>query len=81
MIKENLLNTCRQCHPDANANFPDAWTSHFKPSLEHNQLVYIVNLFYQILIPTLIGGFLLFIGTDVYRQVRERRGRRKGDMS
>jgi predicted CXXCH cytochrome family protein len=71
-IKNNLLETCQQCHPDATANFSDAWTSHFQPSLEHNPLVYLVNLFYQIVIPLTIAvvGFLIL--TDVYRRVRER---------
>jgi predicted CXXCH cytochrome family protein len=71
-IKANLLATCQQCHPDANANFSDAWTSHFQPSLEHNPLVYLVNLFYQIVIPFTVGLFVFLILTDVYRRVRER---------
>lgn len=71
-IKANLLETCQECHPDATANFSDAWTSHFKPSLENNTLVYLVDLFYMIIIPLTIGalGFLIF--TDVYRRVRVR---------
>ena len=78
VIKENLLETCRECHPNANANFPDAWTSHYKPSLEHNALVYLIDLFYVILIPVVVGGFLMFIGTDVFRRVRFRgRGKRE----
>ena len=81
VIKENLLTTCQKCHPDASANFPDAWTSHFKPSLEHNPLVYLVDLFYQIMIPAVVGGFLLFIGTDVYRRTWNRFRRRKGGES
>lgn len=72
VIKTNLLKTCQQCHPDATTNFPDSWTSHFKPSLEHNPLVYFVDLFYMIVIPATVGGFLLFIGTDVFRRTRER---------
>ncbi len=80
IMKENLLVTCQQCHPDATANFSDAWTSHYRPSLEHNRLVYFVNLFYQIVIPLAIGGFMLFIGTDVYRQFRERRGRKQDEQ-
>jgi predicted CXXCH cytochrome family protein len=70
VIKQNLLETCRQCHPDASANFPDAWTSHFEPSPQNNPLIYLVNLFYAILIPLTIGGFLLFIFSDVFRRVR-----------
>lgn len=77
VIKENLLATCRQCHPDANANFPDSWMSHFKPSWERNRLVYVINLFYQILIPSLVGGFALFIGSDVVRRWWDRRRSRR----
>ena len=69
-IKDNLLVKCQECHPDATANFSDAWTSHFKPSLENNTLVYLVDLFYAIVIPVTIGFFLLMIGTDIYRRVR-----------
>jgi len=72
IIKANLLATCQQCHPDATENFPDAWTSHYKPSLEHYPIVYLVNLFYAIVIPATVGGFLLFIGTDIFRRIRER---------
>lgn len=80
IIKENLLVTCQQCHPDATANFPDSWTSHFKPSIENNPLVYLVDLFYAIVIPFTVGGFMLFIGSDVYRRVIDRRrGKNKGD--
>jgi len=77
VIKANLLVTCQQCHPDATENFPDAWTSHFKPSLEHNPLVYFVNLFYMIVIPVTVGGFLLFIGTDIFRGIRVWVGRQR----
>jgi len=77
IIKANLLQTCQQCHPDATENFPDSWTSHFKPSLEHNPLVYFVDLFYMIVIPATVGGFLLFIGTDIFRRIREWFGRRR----
>lgn len=71
-IKNNLLATCQQCHPDARANFPDAWTSHFEPSLEHNPFVYLVNLFYTILIPGVVGFFVFLVGTDIYRRLRHR---------
>ena len=64
--------TCQECHPDATANFSDAWTSHFKPSLENNTLVYLVNLFYMIIIPLTLGAFLFLIGTDVFHWIRVR---------
>ncbi|HEX6384357.1 MAG TPA: cytochrome c3 family protein [Anaerolineae bacterium] len=71
-IKANLLKTCRQCHPDASTNFPDAWTSHFRPSLDHHPLVYLVELFYAIFIPATVGFFGLLVMTDVYRRTRLR---------
>ncbi|MCP5098332.1 MAG: hypothetical protein GY943_22515 [Chloroflexi bacterium] len=71
-IQANLLETCQQCHPDANENFPASWTSHFQPSLEHNPLVYLVNLFYKIVIPATVGFFAFMVLTDVYRRVRIR---------
>lgn len=71
-IKANLLETCQQCHPDAGANFPDSWTSHFQPSLQHNPLVYLVNLFYQIVIPFTLALFGFLVATDIYRRVRTR---------
>lgn len=69
-IKENLLITCQQCHPDATANFSDAWTSHFRPSLEHNPMVYLVNLFYQLVIPATVGFLGFLVLTDIYRRIR-----------
>ena len=77
VIKENLLETCRQCHPNATANFSDAWTSHFEPSPENNTLIYLVNLFYAIIIPLTIGGFVLFILSDIYRRFLHYRRNKK----
>ena len=71
-IKANLLETCRQCHPDASENFPDSWTSHFEPSLQNNTLVYLINLFYKLVIPGTVGFFGFLVATDVFRRVRVR---------
>jgi len=73
VIKENLLATCQRCHPDATANFPTSWISHYQPSPEHAPLVYFVNLFYSIFIPVLLGGMALFIATDVRKRVSGRK--------
>lgn len=75
-IKKNLLIKCQQCHPGISANFPDAWLSHYISSPDKAPLVYYVNLFYQLLIPTVIGGMLLFVITDFIRRLVDRR--RKG---
>ncbi|MCA9872241.1 MAG: hypothetical protein KC441_01245, partial [Anaerolineales bacterium] len=71
-IKANLLETCQQCHPDATANFPDSWTSHFPPSLDNNPGVYLVNLFYQIIIPATVIFLSFLVLTDIYRKIRLR---------
>ncbi len=71
-IKENMLASCKRCHPDATSNFPDSWMSHFIASPSRNSLVYYVQLFYIILIPAVLGGMAFIILTDVYRKIRER---------
>jgi hypothetical protein len=75
VVKTNLLTTCQKCHPGATENFSGAWLSHYTPSPDHNALVYYVNLFYQILIPTLVGGMVVFVVTDAGRRIA---GRIKG---
>jgi hypothetical protein len=71
-VKQNLLARCRECHPDATANFPSAWLSHYIPSPEKDQLVYYVNLFYKFFIPTVLGGMAILVLFDVSSVVRKR---------
>ncbi|HUM28104.1 MAG TPA: cytochrome c3 family protein, partial [Anaerolineales bacterium] len=71
-LKDNLLEKCQRCHPDATSNFPDAWMSHYEPSPENFPLVYYVNLFYKFFIPAVLGGMILFIITDIYRRIINR---------
>jgi hypothetical protein len=77
VIKENLLETCRKCHPDATTNFPASWTSHYQPSFEKQPLVASVNLFYLILIPGTIAFMLLVVATDAGRTFISRRGKKQ----
>jgi predicted CXXCH cytochrome family protein len=72
VAKENLLATCRQCHPGATDDFPDAWVGHFQPTFEDNPALTLVDLFYKIIIPATIGGFVLLVGTDIFGRVRRR---------
>jgi predicted CXXCH cytochrome family protein len=77
VIKENILATCKKCHPDATTNFPGAWLSHYPPSPTHNSLVFFVQSFYKIFIPTVIGGMAIFVVADAGRRIyRRREGRR-----
>ena len=73
-VRENLLARCQRCHPDATANFPDAWLSHYIPSAQDTPLVFSVRLFYRILIPGLLGGMAILVALDW----RWRRARRRG---
>jgi hypothetical protein len=75
VIKENLLATCQKCHPDATANFPTTWVSHYRPSPEHAPLVFFVNIFYYILIPGVLGFMVLFVATDIRKKIVGRKER------
>ena len=69
-IKQNMLTACQKCHPDANANFPDSWMSHYIPSPERNPWVYYVNVFYMFFIPIVLGGMGIFVLSDIFGRVR-----------
>ena len=76
VIRANLVNTCRKCHPDASENFPAAWLKHYEPSPTKSPIVYYVKLFYKIFIPLTVGGLMLHIGLDFWKLMLERwRGR------
>lgn len=73
VFKENLLSTCQRCHPEATANFPTAWLSHYQPTPDKEPLVFGVGIFYRILIPLVIGTMLLYVLLDIARRARTRR--------
>ena len=78
-VKSNLLVKCQQCHPNATTEtFTDAWLSHYEPSPQAWPLVYYVNLFYKFFIPTVLGGMIFYVLTDIYRRFVAPRLRRKG---
>ncbi len=72
VIKENLLKTCRRCHPDASASFPDSWVGHFPPTRDRHPIVYYANQFYRFLIPITIGGMILFVIIDASGKIIRR---------
>jgi len=71
-VRENLLKKCQACHPDATANFPDAWMSHYIPSPEKYPVVYYINLFYQFMIPGVLGSMGLLVLMDFTRMMINR---------
>jgi hypothetical protein len=84
-VKANLLRTCQKCHPDASTNFPDAWLSHYVPTRDRAPLVFWARLAYQILIPGVVGGMVLFVASDFRRRRLDRRRhlerRHRGDTA
>lgn len=72
VIRENLLDTCQQCHPNATEDFPSAWLGHYSPSWEKTPVISAVNLFYQIVIPVTVIGMLVIIIPDGFRRIRKR---------
>ncbi len=67
MVKSRLVKHCQKCHPGATEEFPDAWLSHYEPSLSNAPLVYLINLGYKIFIPFMLIGLILQILLHVWR--------------
>ncbi len=68
VVKENLVKTCRKCHENADTSFPAAWTAHYEPDRRNKwALVYWVNKFYAVMIPTIVGGMALYILMELVR--------------
>jgi hypothetical protein len=76
-IKANLLTKCQKCHPEASSNFPDSWMSHYIPSSDKYPIVYYVNLFYQFLIPGVLGPMGLLVVMDFSRMMINRFRKRR----
>jgi hypothetical protein len=68
-VRENLLKRCQACHPDATANFPDAWLSHYIPAPDKYPIVYYVNLFYKFLIPGVLVPMGILVVMDFTRKM------------
>ncbi len=73
-IKENLIATCQKCHPDAAANFPDAWLSHYEPSPEHSPTIYYTEIFFTILTSSTVVALIGHMTLDFGRLLAKRLG-------
>ena len=72
VMRANLVQTCRKCHPDATDNFPAAWMSHYEPSFKKTPLVWSVRLFYYMLIPFILISLAVQIALHLWRVVVNR---------
>jgi len=67
LVKGRLMKRCQKCHPNASEEFPDAWLSHYEPSLKNAPLVFLINLMYKAFIPFMLFGLILQILLHVWR--------------
>ena len=73
---DNIPSTCGKCHPQAGKNFA-LGKVHVTEVRESNIGAFAVGKFYAILIGASVGGFLLFILTDLIALVRKMKRRPK----
>jgi hypothetical protein len=71
-LKKTLQKRCQTCHSSASENFPDAWLSHYKPSLTNAPLVFIVEQFYKIMMPLMVIGLLFQVFLHIWRYLVSR---------
>jgi hypothetical protein len=71
-LKQNVVTSCRKCHPDASTNFPDAWMQHYDLSLSQTPLPWLVRAFYWAVIPFMLVGLFLHMIVDLWRIARNR---------
>jgi cytochrome b subunit of formate dehydrogenase len=78
LMKQNLVAVCRNCHADASDSFPDAWLSHWEPSLDKAPLVFLIRVGYWIFIPFVIVGLSLQIFAHLVAFGRRKRAQGHG---
>ena len=77
VFQANLLRTCQRCHPSATEAFPSSWLSHYSPEPGKATIVFLVQLFYKVLIPVVIGGMAFYVVLHwAGGKIRKRRERR-----
>jgi hypothetical protein len=70
-----LTETCQSCHGNATDRFSTAAMGHFRAGRQA-PLAMAIRIFYLILIPTVLGGMLAYIGLDLWHRARTgRKGR------
>ncbi|HEX9021494.1 MAG TPA: cytochrome c3 family protein [Nitrospirota bacterium] len=67
IVKANLVQRCRKCHANATENFPNAWLSHYKPSLQRAPLIFIIGILYRVFTPLMVIGLVLQILLHIWR--------------
>ena len=73
VMSANLVKTCQRCHPDANESFTASWMGHYRPDWRHYPIVTAVQWFYWLIIPFTLAFFAVFVSTDAFRTIKDRR--------
>lgn len=71
-IKTNVVKQCRRCHKAADKNFPDAWLSHYEPSLKKAPLVFAATVVCKSLILLMAAGLILQVLLHIWRYAVDR---------
>jgi predicted CXXCH cytochrome family protein len=69
---DNLLNTCRKCHPDAGPNWTSAWTGHHEISLERTPYLYYVDRFYISFSRLILWLSAVYVALQIFRSIVNR---------
>jgi hypothetical protein len=69
---DNLLATCRKCHPDAGPNWTGAWTGHNEISLAKTPLVYYTRAFYDSFVPFVLILSAAYVFLQIIRATVDR---------
>lgn len=58
---DNLLATCRQCHPDVGPNWTSAWVGHNRIDAQRTPILYYTEAFYSSLAPLVLWGSIFYV--------------------
>lgn len=68
----NLLETCKKCHPSAGPNWTDAWTGHNEISLERTPALFYVDKFYTSFTPFVLWVCIIYVALQIVRALVDR---------
>jgi hypothetical protein len=71
----NLQRTCQECHTDASANFPQAWLSHKRPTLNETPGLFLLNALTIGAVVLLTVYFAAYLVFDISRRRASRAAR------
>lgn len=73
----NLQKTCQTCHENASPSFTLSWLGHNIDPGDGQSIISIINTVYTIMIPAVIGFFLIYIALEVSRNWFEKHRMKK----